>query len=501
MQEACCSPEVETTDTTGLAGRGIDTRSVEELEEEIAELCAHIDAATYRLLRAIGEVDRREAWPVGFLSMAHWLSWRVGIDLRTAREKVRVARALEDLPLISEAFRQGRMSYSKVRAMCRIATPDNEEYLLYIAENGTTEDVERVVRGYRRASRDEDMEEARRHREERYLEMYPDDDGMVVIRGRLPREVAALVEKALEAAMDSLSTSSIPLGDEGDSQQTTDDDPRDGSAEPREGPEAMLRSVIPASAGMTAAVHGSAEPWLRGDFAQRRVDALGLVAEAALGKGLAQTDRREPYQVMIHVDSAVLADESQDGLCELETGDGISAETCRRLACDAPHVTAAEDEQGNILNMGRKARKISTPLWRALASRDRICRFPGCNRTRHLQAHHIEHWAKGGETSMENICLVCRAHHWAVHEGGIQVQGRAPHGLVFRWPEGKVIPASPERIPINGEAGETLKEANRRVGLELSAHTVDRFWDGEVMDLHMAVDGVLDCEDDPIDEQ
>lgn len=152
MQEACCSPEVETTESTGLAGRGIDTLSVEELEEEIAELCAHIDAATYRLLRAIGEVDRREAWPVGFLSMAHWLSWRVGIDLRTAREKVRVARALEDLPLISDAFRQGKMSYSKVRAMCRIATPDNEEYLLYIAENGTTEDVERVVRGYRRAS-------------------------------------------------------------------------------------------------------------------------------------------------------------------------------------------------------------------------------------------------------------------------------------------------------------------------------------------------------------
>jgi hypothetical protein len=102
---------------------------------------------------------------------------------------------------------------------------------------------------------------------------------------------------------------------------------------------------------------------------------------------------------------------------------------------------------------------------------------------------------------MENICLVCRAHHWAVHEGGIQVQGRAPHGLVFRWPEGKLIPACPERFPINGEAGETLKEANRRYGLALSAHTVDSFWDGEIMDLHMAVDGVFNCEDDPIDAQ
>jgi hypothetical protein len=233
---------------------------VEELEEEIAERCAHIDAATYRVLRAIGEVDRREAWPVGFVSMAHWLNWRVGIDLRTAREKVRVARALENLPLISEAFRQGRMSYSKVRAMCRIATPKNEGYLLYIAENGTTEDVERVVRGYRRPSREEDMEEARRQRE-------------------------------------------------------------------------------------------------------------------------------EPYQVMIHVDSAVLADESEEGFCELETGDGISSETCRRLACDAPHVTAAEDEQGNLLNMGRKGREDLDP----------------------------------------SVACPC----------GPQIQGRAPHGLVFRRSAGE----------------------------------------------------------------
>jgi hypothetical protein len=193
MQEACCSAEVETRDSTGLAGPGIDTRSVEELEEEMAELCAHIDAATYRLLRAIGEVDRREAWPVGFLSMAHWLSWRVGRDLRTAREKVRVARALEGLPLISEAFPQGRMSYSKVRAMCRIATLDNEEYLLYIAENGTTEDVERVVRGY----------------------------------GRATGEPCQAAECGI----------------------AENDDAGDAS-------------------------DGSAEPWLRGDFAQRRVDAL-----------------------------------------------------------------------------------------------------------------------------------------------------------------------------------------------------------------------------------
>ena len=148
-------------DKEGLNRSEIEVRSVDELEEEIAELCTHIDAATYRLLLAIEEFDRQEAWGWGFQSTAHWLTWRVGIDLVTAREKVRVARTLEHLPQISDTFRQGKVSYFKVRAMTRIATPENEGYLLYIAENGMASDVETLVRAYRRACRGEDLEEAR----------------------------------------------------------------------------------------------------------------------------------------------------------------------------------------------------------------------------------------------------------------------------------------------------------------------------------------------------
>jgi hypothetical protein len=233
--------------------------------------------------------------------------------------------------------------------------------------------------------------------------------------------------------------------------------------------------------------------------AQRRVDALGLLAEAALGKGLGKTERGEPYQVMIHVDSAILADPSSEGRAELENGEGISAETCRRLACDAPHVTVTQDAEGNVLDIGRKARKVSKPLWRALVSRDRTCQFPGCAKTRHLQAHHIEHWAGGGETNPENLVLLCRAHHWAVHEGGVRVEGRAPGGLAFRGPDGGLVPMCPAPVPINGKAGETLKEANRRHGLEITPHTVDCFWDGERMDLHMAVDGLMSYGDDSND--
>ncbi len=481
MMDTGLSPLVS-ADRGPVEGYEVESRTPEELEEEIAELCAHIDAATYRLLRAVGELDRREEWATGFPTMAHWLSWRVGIDLVTARQKVRVARALENLPRISEAFRRGKLSYSKVRAMTRVATPENEHYLLYIAENGTACHVENLVRKYRRATRAEDQEESRRQREERYLDMYTDDDGMVVIRGRLPQGVAALLRKALDAAMDALSST-----DDSAESSSTGIAPDQGQA-----------SSHPSSG---ARFLDSAGSWVQGDYSARRVEALGLLAEAALGHGLGQTERGEPYRVMVHVDSAVLADRCEDGLCEFEDFEGIPPETARRLACDAPSVTLSEDAEGNILRMGRKARKISAPLWRALVSRDRSCRFPGCSKTRHLRVHHIEHWARGGETNPENLVLLCRSHHWAVHEGGFRVDGRVPHGLVFHRPDGSELPVSPPRVPINGTAGETLKQANRRAGLEISPPAVDSLWDGEVMDIHMAVDGLLDCEDDPTDDE
>ncbi len=493
MIDADRSPVAVHTDQTGFNSCKVDSRSIDELEDEIAELCTHIDAATYRLLRAIAEFDRREAWGWGFQSTAHWLTWRVGINMVTAREKVRVARALEGLPQISETFRQGKVSYSKVRAMTRIATPENEGYLLYISENGTASDVESLVRAYRRASRGEDSEEARRHREERYLDMYTDEDGMVVIRGRLPQEVAALLEKALEAAMDALREEKKGQQTEGDDSAESFEAPRPGenddSAESLGEATPIQGRGIPSCAGMT-----------HGDFSQRRADALGLLAEAALGQGSGRTERGEPYQVMIHVDGDVLADRSHEGCSELDNGEGISAESCRRLACDAPHVAVVQDTEGNVLHIGRKARRISKPLWRALISRDRTCRFPGCDRTKHLQAHHIEHWAKGGETNPENLALLCRAHHWAVHEGGVRVEGRSPQGLVFHRPDGSVLPICPMPPPINGETGRTLKETNRRQGLEITAKTVDCFWDGERMDLHMALDALLTYDDDPTDK-
>ena len=178
---------------------------MEQLGDRIAELAAHIQAADHRLLEMIREFDRGSGWAEqGARSCAHWLSWRIGLDLGAAREKVRVARALENLPRLSEALRKGEISYSKVRAVTRIANPENEKDLLTVALGGTASQVETVVRAWRKADPDIERASARAHQRERYLQTYTDDDGMLVVRGRLPAEVGVVLVKALEAAGEKL---------------------------------------------------------------------------------------------------------------------------------------------------------------------------------------------------------------------------------------------------------------------------------------------------------
>jgi hypothetical protein len=126
---------------------------LDQLGDEIAELSAHLDAATARLLDLIREFDERGGWGNGFLSCAHWLTWRIGLEPRAARERVRVARALGTLPRLAQALARGELSYSKVRALTRVATPATEERLLKVGRCGTAEHVERIVRGWRRVDR------------------------------------------------------------------------------------------------------------------------------------------------------------------------------------------------------------------------------------------------------------------------------------------------------------------------------------------------------------
>ena len=131
-----------------------ETTELEHLGDEIAELAAHLHAATYRLLVMLRAYDERGGWwCAGFRSCAHWLSWRTGVGLGAAREKMRVARALGQLPQLSEAMRRGELSFAKVRATTRVATPANEEHLLELARQGTASHIEKIVRAWRRVDR------------------------------------------------------------------------------------------------------------------------------------------------------------------------------------------------------------------------------------------------------------------------------------------------------------------------------------------------------------
>ncbi len=410
---------------------------LDRLGDEIATLSAHLDAATARLLHLIREFDARGGWANGFRSCAEWLSWRVGLDLGAAREKVRVARALGALPRIAEALERGEISYSKVRALTRVATPETEARLLGVARAGTTSHVERIVRGWRRVDRLAEARETARRHASRALQVYQDEDGMVVLRGRLEPEVGALVLRALEAAGEALYQKARSAG------SAAEDPPTPG---------------------------------------QRQADALALMAETALKHGLDPGPPGERYQVVVHVDAAALADPNSPGQSVVEDGARVSAETSRRLACDASRVVMRHDPEGRALDVGRRTRTIPPALRLALTHRDRGCRFPGCG-LRFCQGHHIRHWANGGETRLENLTLLCRLHPRTVHEEGYRVARDADGTLHFSTPGGRPIPEVPAPAAVPPDATRALVAAHRARGLAIDARTGCPSWLGERLDL------------------
>jgi len=285
---------------------------LKRLGDEIAELAAHLDAATARLLDLIREFDIREGWGNGFRSCAEWLTWRIGLAPGAAREHVRVARALGSLPRVALALARGEVSYSKVRAITRVATPDTEERLLAVARAGTAAHVECIVRAWRAVDRKAEVQETAERRRARGVHVYQDEDGMVVVRGRLEPEAGALLMQALAAARETLyqrrrDTADVPAG----TSRPTD---------------------LPTATRTGRLIADDAPTW-----AQQQADALTLVAETALHHGMDAWTTGERYQVVVHVDAAVLADAGAPGQSVVE-GARISAETSQRLACDATRV-------------------------------------------------------------------------------------------------------------------------------------------------------------------
>ena len=423
------------------------TVELDRLGDQIAELSAHLDAATARLLGLIREFDARGGWNTGFRSCAAWLSWRVGLDIGAARERVRVARALATLPLFAHALGSGELSYAKVRALTRVATPETEARLLAVGRAGTAAHVERIVRGWRRVGRQAEAREAARRHAGRALHVYQDEDGMVMVRGRLEPEVGELLVQALAAARETLYQ-------------------RARAAE-------RTRPADPSGDLST--------------MAQRQADALGLLAETALHRGLDPGAPGDRYQVVVHVDAAVLADPEQPGQSVLEEGSHVSAETSRRLACDASRVVMRHDEAGRVLEVGARTRTIPPTLRRALHHRDHGCRFPGCT-VRFGQGHHLRHWAQGGPTTLSNLALLCRRHHRAVHEEGYRVTREPDGALLFRRPDGRALPDLPVPVAVPGDPVGTFRASHEELGIRIGPRTACPGWLGERLDVGWAID-------------
>ena len=419
----------------------MDARELDRLGDEIAELSVHLEAATARLLDLIREFDAWGGWNNGFRSCAAWLSWLVGFAPGAAREHVRVARALGMQSRLSQALARGELSYAKVRELTRVATPETEERLLAVGRAGTTEHVERIVRGWRRMDRKAEMREEARQHAGRSLHVHPDEDGTVRIRGRLAPEVGALLLKALAAAREALY--------QRQHDQTLDGDP----------------------------------PTME----QQQADALAMLAEAALHHGVDPAAPSERYQVVVHVDAAVLADADQPGQSVLEDGLRVPAGTSQRLACDASRVVMRHDADGRLLEIGARTRTIPPALRRALQHRDHGCRFPGCGLP-FGQGHHIRHWAQGGPTTLSNLAMLCRRHHRAVHEEGYQVERLADGELQFRRPNGRVLPDVPTPPTLASDPAEVIRAGNEAEGLTLDARTAMSGWLREHLDVGYAID-------------
>jgi hypothetical protein len=459
-----------------------------DLESELLGLAGHIAAAECRFLQLLAEFDQRDGWAGdGIRSCAHWLSWRAGMSLRTATEHLRVAHALQKLPKISEAMAAGQISYSKVRAITRIAGNDTatltrvaaaiaadpavlpgtavaapetaEQVLLNLALHGTASHVETVVRAVRRRHTPPENLAARRA-----LSWHWDEDGSLVLRARFtPDDGAALI-----AAVEAL----VP--------------PRD-----------PVRHPVPASPADLDERALEQEPGPAVDrVAARRADALLTLvragaatgADTGTGTGTDTEDgetgpvvERGNTQVIMHLDVT-------SGAARLEGGPEVPASTAERLACDARVQLLLNDRTSNRMYFGRNRRLASPAQIAALTVRDgAVCQFPGCTHTRHLHAHHVRPWWAGGRTDIENLILVCSYHHKVIHDHGYQIR-RLAGRWQFRRPDGNLIPTNP--APLTGNA-EGLIEMHTRARLRIDRTTLTPNWDGERLDPEPILDALL----------
>lgn len=445
-------------------GRRLGGVPAEHLEHEMLSLAGHLAAATCSFLLMVGEYDARRSWESWeCLSCAHWLNWRCGVGMTAAREQVRVGRRLRELPVLREVFARGEISYSKVRAIARVAHPGNEAKLVELARWATASQLERACSALRRCADIADAEGQLRDDEERAelrrsLTWHNDaDTGDLVVRLRIPAGAAA----------DSFRSSVGAAVQDGDGHG-------DGHCDD----------------------HGDDAPEVVDELECRRLDALlDLVAAGAQ----VDSSLASQAEVVVHVTAG-----RADGRWPAITGSGqqVSLGSLEQICCDVGvrsvlDVPAVEPSVPDLagqdlsaldaelwsslttsLDLGRHARFPSSALRRAVHRRDRgCCRFPGCDRRHRLHVHHIVWWERGGRTDRANLLLLCPKHHRAVHRGGWSLSGTADHAVFAR--DGDVVRSAAPQL--QGRLAELVDE-HRRHGLDIAADGAGSHWQGDHID-------------------
>ncbi|HEY1625474.1 MAG TPA: HNH endonuclease signature motif containing protein [Streptosporangiaceae bacterium] len=465
---------------------------LERLESQMCELAGHLAAATCRFLLLLADFDARNGWASWDMrSCTQWLSWKCQMSMGTAREHVRVARALGALPVITAEFAAGRLSYSKVRALTRIADVQTDAALAELALPMTASQLDRFARAHRQVS---DAEEGRSTALRR-LAWRIEDDGTLAGTFRLPPLAGQVLLKALRAATGDLEH---PHDEHGGA---TGDAPA-GTPGPQ------------ADAGPGPADSGSL------------ADALVAVAEAFLAGKIATADNQDVYQVIVHASADMLpsaaevhqmseraaalsgellpgtADEPPQGTgnapagtsaagarpcapagpgrCHVEDGPAIGVTTMQMLTCEATLSWMTHDQDGNVLNVGRRRRRPTAAIRRAARERDNgRCRFPGCD-SRRVDLHHIQYWSRGGQTRLDNLISLCKAHHRLVHTRGYLITAADGATFTFRSPQGTPIPPCPT---LPGPRGEIAACHDA----DITMQTIVPAWYGERLNLDYAI--------------
>ena len=373
---------------------------IEQLEVAIWQGAANLTSAEHDWLITVAEFDRRRGWERWAAnSCASWLSWQVGLDLRAAREKVRVAHALVEFPVIAQAMASGSLSYSKVRAITRIATQATQQALVELALAGTTNQIERLVSTHRRAAPHPDDREAA-HWAQRGMWHEVQPDGSVLITLRLPPEQATSYLSSAELY--------APPPEE----------LADGTRESR---------------------------------AARRADgAVAMAAAAHAADAEGRTTSAPRYLVTLHADLDAFDgdDDGSAGQCQCDIeghGDaielpiGIASSTARRILCDAD-VQIVVRRNGEVVSISDRSSLVTGKLRRLVLARDRCCQFPGCGRRAGVDVHHLQHREHKGNNDLRNLTVLCRFHHHRLHEQGWTAR-RVANGLEFIRPDGVVVTA------------------------------------------------------------